>query len=217
MDCECCGNHARNLIDGHHLCDTCLASAQERLVYMTFDEAIAFQTRAMESARPPEQVIEDMLRAISRGANDITFEEIGRTGTYLRDRFSAHEIVSVSDYVKQLKAESTPDAWERERQNNQHYRNAVEQLLVHVRSNLRYITDDTAYEDMIECLEGVRVANAHLTGDHRYAYSKTFGDKRVCVCGHPYYRHFDTYDRMAHVGCKYCECFTFQERSDGHA
>jgi len=28
-----------------------------------------------------------------------------------------------------------------------------------------------------------------------------------CECGHAYYRHFDTYDNMRAVGCKYCDCF----------
>jgi hypothetical protein len=37
-------------------------------------------------------------------------------------------------------------------------------------------------------------------------YDKTFGDERDCACGHPYYRHFDTYADMAPVGCKYCDC-----------
>jgi hypothetical protein len=43
-------------------------------------------------------------------------------------------------------------------------------------------------------------------------YSPHVGDDKLCVCGHPYYRHFDTYDDMADVGCKYCECDTFSEK-----
>jgi hypothetical protein len=35
-------------------------------------------------------------------------------------------------------------------------------------------------------------------------YDSEFGDDRLCLCGHPYYRHFDTYDNMSPVGCKYC-------------
>lgn len=31
-----------------------------------------------------------------------------------------------------------------------------------------------------------------------------------CECGHIYNRHFDGYEDMAAVGCKYCECFTFR-------
>lgn len=37
-------------------------------------------------------------------------------------------------------------------------------------------------------------------------YDKTFGDEKDCACGHPYYRHFDTYEGMYPVGCKYCTC-----------
>lgn len=42
-------------------------------------------------------------------------------------------------------------------------------------------------------------------------YNPNYGDDRLCECGHPYYRHFDTYDNMANVGCKYCGCFNFVE------
>ena len=42
-------------------------------------------------------------------------------------------------------------------------------------------------------------------------YSASFGDDKLCDCGHPYYRHFDTYDDMYPVGCKYCQCEVFKE------
>lgn len=42
-------------------------------------------------------------------------------------------------------------------------------------------------------------------------YNPKYGDNRMCTCGHPYYRHFDTYEQMANVGCKYCGCFEFTE------
>ena len=42
-------------------------------------------------------------------------------------------------------------------------------------------------------------------------YDPEFGDDRVCVCGHPYHRHFDSYEDMEPVGCKYCDCETFKE------
>ena len=45
-------------------------------------------------------------------------------------------------------------------------------------------------------------------------YNKNYGDDRICKCGHPYYRHFDTYEDMEAVGCKYCECRIFQEKID---
>lgn len=43
-------------------------------------------------------------------------------------------------------------------------------------------------------------------------YDPNFGDDKECICGHPYYRHFDTYDNMSPVGCKYCygQCDQFE-------
>lgn len=43
-------------------------------------------------------------------------------------------------------------------------------------------------------------------------YNPEYGDNRVCLCGHPYKRHFDSYDNMEAVGCKYCDCDTFHEK-----
>ena len=45
----------------------------------------------------------------------------------------------------------------------------------------------------------------------KYKYNKEYGDDRVCECGHKYYRHFDTYEEMSPVGCKYCHCLKFVE------
>lgn len=45
-------------------------------------------------------------------------------------------------------------------------------------------------------------------------YNPEYGDARMCGCGHPYYRHFDTYEDMLDVGCKYmmtCGCPGFEE------
>ena len=42
-------------------------------------------------------------------------------------------------------------------------------------------------------------------------YNPKFGDNKVCGCGHPYYRHFDSYENMEACGCKYCRCRTWHE------
>jgi hypothetical protein len=47
-----------------------------------------------------------------------------------------------------------------------------------------------------------------------YTYNPNYGDDRVCVCGHAYYRHFDSWEGMANVGCKYCGCHEFKEKKD---
>lgn len=44
-------------------------------------------------------------------------------------------------------------------------------------------------------------------------YNPKFGDDRICKCGHSYYRHFDSYDEMEVVGCKYCDCYYFEEET----
>lgn len=45
-------------------------------------------------------------------------------------------------------------------------------------------------------------------------YNPRYGDDRVCVCGHAYYRHFDTHDDMYNCGCKYCGCHDFRDVGD---
>ena len=47
-----------------------------------------------------------------------------------------------------------------------------------------------------------------------YSYNPEYGDDRLCTCGHPYYRHFDTYEQMDPIGCKYCGCNHFTEDPD---
>lgn len=42
-------------------------------------------------------------------------------------------------------------------------------------------------------------------------YNPNYGDDRMCKCGHSYYRHFDSYEQMEAIGCKYCECYDFEE------
>lgn len=44
-------------------------------------------------------------------------------------------------------------------------------------------------------------------------YNPNYGDDKKCICGHPYYRHFDTYEKMSVVGCKYCQCGIFVDAS----
>lgn len=41
-------------------------------------------------------------------------------------------------------------------------------------------------------------------------YNPNFGNDKKCLCGHPYYRHFDTYEDMEACGCKYCGCYEFK-------
>ena len=44
---------------------------------------------------------------------------------------------------------------------------------------------------------------------YRKQYNPNYGDNKLCKCGHTYYRHFDSYEGMNPVGCKYCSCDEF--------
>jgi hypothetical protein len=45
-------------------------------------------------------------------------------------------------------------------------------------------------------------------------YNPQYGDDKLCKCGHSYYRHFDSWEGMAPVGCKYCGCREFVPADD---
>jgi hypothetical protein len=51
-----------------------------------------------------------------------------------------------------------------------------------------------------------------ITVKRKLKYNPKFGNDKICECGHPYHRHFDSYDRMSNIGCKYCECYNFVEK-----
>lgn len=40
-------------------------------------------------------------------------------------------------------------------------------------------------------------------------YDPEYGDDKECLCGHAYYRHFDTYEDMYPIGCECCQCDKF--------
>lgn len=45
-------------------------------------------------------------------------------------------------------------------------------------------------------------------------YNPNYGNDKVCECSHTYDRHFDGYENMKAVGCKYCECDEFKPQPD---
>lgn len=46
------------------------------------------------------------------------------------------------------------------------------------------------------------------------AYDSSFGNERLCACGHTYERHFDGYENNAPVGCKYCLCHVWKQPTE---
>ena len=66
-------------------------------------------------------------------------------------------------------------------------------------------------EQPINCVEQPYLTIVTVTVETEKKYNPEFGDDKVCKCGHSYERHFDSYDQMNAVGCKYCACFDFEE------
>lgn len=77
----------------------------------------------------------------------------------------------------------------------------------------------TAFEVWIENYLAGKIKKSEVEEPYLYSievrtirdYNRNYGADRICECGHPYYRHFDTYEDMYPCGCKYCECREFKE------
>ena len=89
-------------------------------------------------------------------------------------------------------------------------------LVLISKSGARYEVDYAF--DQLDHMHGetmlvARVRNAIQKATER-EYDPAYGSERLCTCGHIYYRHFDTYDHMRPVGCKYCgfQCTGFKEK-----
>jgi|688.fasta_scaffold1143268_2 hypothetical protein len=62
---------------------------------------------------------------------------------------------------------------------------------------------------VISCVERPYLEAVTIETDRKY--NPKYGNDRKCKCGHPYHRHFDSYEQMEAVGCKYCQCYVFEE------
>lgn len=56
-------------------------------------------------------------------------------------------------------------------------------------------------------LEGFEIRKISL-------YNPDYSGNRECECGHDYERHFDSYENMSAVGCKYCRCHDFKPKKE---
>ena len=51
-----------------------------------------------------------------------------------------------------------------------------------------------------------------LTIGRECEWNRKYHENAECECGDPYYRHFDTYENMEAIGCKYCGCRYFKPK-----
>ena len=72
------------------------------------------------------------------------------------------------------------------------------------------ITVYTACDEVTGTLDESTINNPYLEYTAKIkAYNPNYPENKKCICGHSYGRHFDSYEDMAPVGCKYCSCNEF--------
>lgn len=57
----------------------------------------------------------------------------------------------------------------------------------------------------------IDVILSELTEQINRSWSPNHDQQAKCTCSHAYERHFDSYEDMYPIGCKYCECDTFTD------
>ena len=87
---------------------------------------------------------------------------------------------------------------------------AEEWLTEHKNKNACNASFKVALESLIELLLKVHEYDGTFSYDE-VKYDENFGDDRECKCGHSYYRHFDPYEQMSPVWCKYCKKYTMAD------
>lgn len=61
-----------------------------------------------------------------------------------------------------------------------------------------------------------RISKDRLISEYRESqglapiWDENHDENDICLCGHWYYRHFDSYENMRPIGCKYCDCYIFK-------
>lgn len=78
------------------------------------------------------------------------------------------------------------------------------------------ILKDLENVDCLHLIEGTE-SNSYLEGFEIRKislYNPNYNGNRECECGHDYGRHFDSYEDMDPVGCKYCRCRTFKPKKE---
>lgn len=72
---------------------------------------------------------------------------------------------------------------------------------------LRYALEGHEDPEIIKILNG-------LTDEIERSWNPNRDQQEKCTCSHSYERHFDSYEDMYPIGCKYCECDTFERANE---
>lgn len=81
----------------------------------------------------------------------------------------------------------------------------IDQLAREWLTSHEHYEHDSLFQGDLESLKELLLSAQNLTEESSLPqYDPFHGDEIECLCGHSYYRHFDPYDKMSPIGCKYC-------------
>lgn len=85
-----------------------------------------------------------------------------------------------------------------------------------IKSTILKDLDGIDFIELVENSSSQKINSPYLTSiiiHKEYKYNPQYGDDKICECGDTYYRHFDSYENMSAIGCKYCSCNEFVEKA----
>ena len=88
----------------------------------------------------------------------------------------------------------------------------TEETYLEIKKYIEKYENNSLNNNIINIKEQPYLENITVEINVKNKYNPNYGDDRICECGHSYYRHFDSYEYMEAVGCKYCDCYEFKER-----
>ena len=83
--------------------------------------------------------------------------------------------------------------------------------LVNINEVIRNIFEKTKNTEVEEEKAEPYIYDITLEISVKSKYNPSYGDSRICKCGHRYDRHFDFHEDFESSNCKYCECVEFEE------
>ena len=76
--------------------------------------------------------------------------------------------------------------------------------------------DCISYEKSLSTEEQPYIYKPFSFPHQEVEFNPNYPENATCECGHSYYRHFDSYENMDPVGCKYCGCGHFKLAKEPH-
>ena len=151
--------------------------------------------------------------------------------------FNFNKYLSVSDYHKDLGTDMyydergrpwlDPDTWNCTKSQICHDLNVdvlVDDSIVYARyfddehcTHYLLFNKDTILEDLDKIVKSYTTTEPYIVIEkviYVHKWNPNYDQSAICECGHQYIHHFDSYENMEAVGCKYCQCNTFRPKKE---